>query len=87
MYKVVLTRKAQKAYQQADTSLVLKLNRCFETISLNPYRHPNIKSLKGQLKGRWRYRVGSYRVVYRIDEVNKKVTVLLIASRGEVYQQ
>ena len=87
MYEILLTKKAQKIYRQANTSLVSKLNRCFETISSNPYRHPNIKSLKGQLKGLRRYRVGNYRVVYRIDEANKKVTVLLIASRAEVYQQ
>ena len=43
--------------------------------------------LKGKLKGLWRYRVGSYKVVYRANEVNKVVAILLIASRGEVYQK
>ncbi|WP_396772269.1 type II toxin-antitoxin system RelE/ParE family toxin, partial [Microcystis aeruginosa] len=29
---------------------------------INPRNHPNIKSLKGELSGYYRYRVGDYRV-------------------------
>ena len=87
MYEIVLTRKAQKTYQQVNNSLVSKLNRCFEQLSQNPYQHPNIKRLKGKLKGRFRYRIGDYRIVYKIDDEKKLVTILLIASRGEVYRQ
>ena len=58
MYEVILTRKALKAYHQANTSFVTKLNRCLENLSKSPYQHPNIKSLKGKLIGRFRYRVG-----------------------------
>ena len=85
MYELILTRKAQQFYQKADSSLISRLNRCFEQLTQNPYRHPNIKVLKGSLAGRIRYRVGDWRVVYTVDEVQKTVTVLLIAHRGQVY--
>ena len=87
MYEVILTRKTQKFYQQANVPLAKKLNKCFENLTENPYRHPNIKSLTGRLKGRWRYRVGNFRVIYKIDESEKLVTILLIASRGNIYEQ
>ncbi len=37
-------------------------------VEQNPRQHPNIKALKGELAGRYRYRVGDYRVIYRIDD-------------------
>ncbi|HEY9897504.1 MAG TPA: type II toxin-antitoxin system RelE/ParE family toxin [Candidatus Sericytochromatia bacterium] len=86
MYELVLTRKAQKFYEQADESLAERLNRCFEQLQANPYNHPNIKRLRGSLSGCGRYRVGDWRVVYRVDEAQHSVTVLLIAHRREVYQ-
>ncbi len=46
MYDLILTRKAQRFYQQADQSLASRLNRCFDQLSKNPYQHPNIKPLK-----------------------------------------
>lgn len=86
MYEILLTRKAQKFYQQADSSLVSRLNRCFAQLHQNPYQHPNIKQLKGSLAGRFRYRVGDWRVVYKVEEEKQLVTVLLIAPRGKVYR-
>jgi mRNA interferase RelE/StbE len=36
-------------------------------------------------KNLWRIRVGDYRVVYTIDDIAKKVDVMRIAHRREVY--
>ena len=44
-----------------------------------------IKQLKGDLTGYYRYRVGDYRVVYCIDDEQKRVVVTVIAHRREVY--
>ncbi|MEL6438162.1 MAG: type II toxin-antitoxin system RelE/ParE family toxin [Cyanobacteria bacterium J06621_8] len=86
MYEIVLTRKAQKTYQQLNASVISRFNRCIEQLSQNPYQHPNIKSLKGKFKGRFRYRIGDYRVIYKIEEANKLVIILLIAVRSDVYR-
>ena len=86
MYEVLLTRDAQQFYQSADDPLARKLNRCFDQLRLNPYEHPNIKRLKGSLAGYWRYRVGDWRVVYRVDEDNHIVTVVLIVHRSKAYR-
>lgn len=85
MYEVFLTREAQDFYEQADPVLVRKLNRCFQYLREDPYRHPNIKRLKGPLAGHFRYRVGDWRVIYQVDEQEREVTVLLIAHRSKVY--
>jgi len=68
MYEVFLTREARRFYEEAEASLVRRLNRCFQYLKENPYEHPNIKRLKGPLSGYFRYRVGDWRVVYSVDE-------------------
>jgi len=86
MYDVNLSPEAQRFYSQADPPLARKLARCFILLEHDPRRHNNIKRLTGQLVGRWRYRMGDWRVVYRIDERAKRVNVLVIAHRSEVYE-
>jgi len=86
MYEVWLTSDAQKFYQDADDPLVRRLNRCFDQLQRNPYGHPNIQRLKGPLAGHWRYRVGDWRVVYRVDEDEHIVTIVLIAHRSKAYE-
>jgi len=86
MYEVFLTREAQRFYEEADPALVRKLNRCFQYLRENPCDHPNIKRLKGPLTGRFRYRVGDWRVIYQVDEQKHEVTVLLIAHRSKAYR-
>ncbi len=86
MYEVFLTREAQRFYEEAEASLVRRLNRCFQYLKENPYEHPNIKRLKGPLSGYFRYRVGDWRVVYSVDEQKRVVVVLLIAHRSKAYE-
>ena len=86
MYEVFLTHEAQRFYEQADPVLVRKLNRCFQCLQENPHEHPNIKRLKGPLVGRFRYQIGDWRVVYRVDGQKREVTVLLIAHRSKAYR-
>ena len=86
MFKVILKKKAREFYLKADQPLAKKLARCFEILEENPRHHPNIKFLKSQLKGFYRYRVGDYRVIYEINDQEITVIVVTIAHRSQVYQ-
>ena len=44
------------------------------------------KTLHGDRRGLWRYRVGDYRVICEIQDVNSCVLVLTVAHRREVYR-
>jgi mRNA interferase RelE/StbE len=87
MYQISLTKKAQKIYENANSSLLNKLNRCFEQLQNNPHSHPNIKRLQGKLAGKFRYRLGDWRVIYSINEENQLVIISIIAARGEAYER
>lgn len=39
---------------------------------------------KGE-KGFYRVRIGDYRIVYRVDEKNRMISVERVASRGDAY--
>ncbi len=101
MYRVQLSSEAEQFYASANLPLAKKLARCFERLQEDPRNHPNIKPLKGNFAGYYRYRVGDYRVVYYIED-NKdnvvtdvdtdteedegRVIVVVIAHRSEVYE-
>lgn len=86
MYELLLTRDAHRFYERADVPLVKRLNRCFEYLQQSPYEHPNIKRLRGPLAGSYRYRIGDWRVIYKVDEEKRQVTILLILHRSEAYR-
>jgi mRNA interferase RelE/StbE len=86
MYDLLLTRDAGHFYERADPPLVKRLNHCFERLRQNPYEHPNIKRLKDPLSGSYRYRIGDWRVVYKVEEEKRQVTILLIAHRSQAYR-
>jgi mRNA interferase RelE/StbE len=85
-YHVSLSLEAEKAYRKANSALIKKLDRCFDQLETNPYFHPNIKVLKVNYYGCYRYRVGDYRVVYSVDESNILVNIIVIAHRSKVYE-
>lgn len=77
MYRVLLSREAERFY-----------NRCgkAEALERNPRSGNNVKPLKGRFAGSYRYRVGDCRVVYTIDDREVIVFVITIARRGDVYE-
>ena len=85
LYTVVVSSDAQEFFETASAQLQRKLDRSFEMLKINPRSHPNIKALKGDLAGYYRYRVGDYRVVYSINDEQQLVIVAIIAHRSEVY--
>jgi mRNA interferase RelE/StbE len=86
MFEVILSPEAQAFFAAAQTPLARKLARCFAELEREPRRHNNIKRLSGKLSGLSRYRVGDWRVIYRIDDAARRVFVLSIANRREVYE-
>jgi len=85
MYEVILSPEARAFFVEAEKPLARKLSRCFAELEREPRRHNNIKRLTGKHAGLSRYRVGGWRVIYRIDDDGNRVLVLSIANRREAY--
>ena len=85
MYEVRLSLEAQNFYNKTSIATVKKINRCLLILEQDPFNHPNITALRGNLAGRYRYRIGDYRILYLVEDELKVVFVTLIAHRSKVY--
>jgi mRNA interferase RelE/StbE len=83
---VVLGPKAKRFFEDADAGLQRRLDRCLDLLKVSPRQHPRVKALKGPLAGYWRFRVGDYRILYRVDDKAATVWVDKIAHRSKVYE-
>lgn len=84
MYKILLHRNAAKVYENLDEKTVMRINKAIDALKENPFYGKDIKKLRGELEGRYRLKIGKYRIVYRIDE-ESFVIVEDIGLRKSVY--
>jgi mRNA interferase RelE/StbE len=54
---------------------------------ISPLKSPKIlgKPLKGEFMGLWRYRVGDYRIICKIEDHDLIILVVIIGHRKNVY--
>ena len=57
----------------------------YPQLRINPFFGKNIKNLKGEFKDVYRYRIGEYRLIYRIDEKQILIFIMDIAKRKDAY--
>jgi mRNA interferase RelE/StbE len=85
-FDVQFTDEAEKHYNALDANMTRRVNRAIELLAQNPLFGPNIVKLKGQYAGQYRYRVGSYRIVYSVDMQSQACIIRGIYSRGRAYR-
>ena len=62
-------------------------NFVYPQLKNNPYFGPNIKRLKGSLDVYYRYRIGNYRLFYKIDKDKLIVFIFDIKPRKDSYKK
>ncbi|MDP2167191.1 MAG: type II toxin-antitoxin system RelE/ParE family toxin [Thermodesulfovibrionales bacterium] len=85
VWEIILTKPAEKVYDGAGKAVQRRLADCFADLEKNPVWGEGIKPLTGKLKGLYRYRVGGWRVIYRVFRENKTVEIIAILPRGDAY--
>ena len=87
-YKIAETDTFSKKISAAKyRSIYKKLNDyVYPILRDNPFFGPNIKKLKGEYKEIYRYRIGDYRVFYKISEETVIVFILDIEARKDAYR-
>ena len=64
MFRILLHNKVAKTYNKLDDKTAARINKALDARKENPFYGKDIKRLRGNLKGRYRLRVGEYRIVY-----------------------
>jgi mRNA interferase RelE/StbE len=62
------------------------LNDAYPILRTNPFFGVNIKKLKGEYKEIYRFRIGDYRIFYKIDEQKALIYVINIENRQDAYK-
>lgn len=84
MYEIFLTKRSQKELDKIRRSDQTVYRRITAALEDDP--HPkNSKPLTGNLNGH-RLRVGTYRVLYRIQNNQLVIDVFRIGPRGDIYK-
>ena len=63
------------------------INYVYPQLRTNPFYGPNIKKLKGDYSGIYRYRIGDYRLFYTVDPEKYIVFILTIDYRKNSYKK
>ena len=78
-------KKTKKSFDELLPSIQKRAAKMIKSLKSNP-RPTGVKKLSGKLKGVWRIRIGDYRLLYDIDDASKKVVLLNLDHRRQIYR-
>lgn len=82
MYKIRFASEAKIQFKKLKTAHKEVLEFVIDDLKETPYLG---KPLQRNLSGRFSYRIGVYRIIYKIDEKGEMITILTIGHRSIVY--
>jgi mRNA interferase RelE/StbE len=82
-YKAALTKNFLRELKKLPENVKKRVLTAVDELIRNPFLGVR---LRGELKGKWRLRIGKYRVVYRIDQTSQLVIFLDTGLRKKIYE-
>ncbi|MBD2848672.1 type II toxin-antitoxin system RelE/ParE family toxin [Paenibacillus sp. IB182496] len=85
-YSIEFYKNALKYLQKLDKPTRTRITHSLQLLCDHPF-HPelDIKRMKGTSE-EYRLRVGSYRIVYAVEDYRLLIQVIKIGSRGDIYK-
>lgn len=83
MYKIKLTAQAKRELKNISRMHQQALTSVFEELKDDPFLG---KPLTRELTGRFSYKVGVFRIIYKVNDHDKIVRVLTAGHRSTMYQ-
>lgn len=84
MYEVKFSKKAGKAYKKLPGDVRIRIDQKLNYLRNSP-RGPDTKKLAG-MQNAYRTRVGTYRIVYEIEDDKLIVWIVDVGHRSSIYQ-
>ena len=85
-YKILWAdQKVKRTFDTLESKMQARLQKTIAGLIANP-RPQGCKKLSGKLAGIWRLRIGSFRLLYDIDDPQKYVVLLDLDHRRQIYR-
>lgn len=82
---MVVAGPAARQVERLPESAAAAVIETFGAIGANPYRLG--KPLRFELEGLWSARRGPYRVIYEIDASRRRVIIIAVGHRSDIYRR
>jgi mRNA-degrading endonuclease RelE of RelBE toxin-antitoxin system len=71
-----------------DTNFQGRVLKAITKLLDNPIntKGDTVKKLSGEFEGKWRYRIGDFRLIYMPDQLSHTIILLAIRPRGTAYE-
>jgi len=83
LYQVIVLRPARKSLERLQPKIRRQIYEKLQQLESNP-RPQDVKSLRGAIG--YRVGTGEYRILYEVDDGEKRVIVRVIKHRKDVYR-
>ena len=84
-YSISFRPSIRKDLRRLPRTLVPRIIERIEALADNPFSQQSVK-LSGDEEA-YRIRIGNYRVVYEVDTRARRITILYVRHRREVYRR
>lgn len=83
-YEILSERRAEREYGRLSGELLRRVSDAIDSLAAEPRPHGATK-----LAGRsdYRVRVGDWRVVYEVDDSRRRIVIVRVAHRSDVYRR
>ena len=82
-FRLETTRKFEKDFRKPAADLKHRVDQQVKILETQPYSG---KRQRGEFEGSYSFRIGDYRVIYWVDEPEKRIVLLTVAHTRTVYE-
>jgi len=84
-YHVTFRPETEQDFERLDPQIAQRILRKIKWSSEN-FELIVPQPLKGEWKGKYKLRIGEYRVIYSVNEQEKRITVHMAGHRRDIYR-
>ena len=85
-WKIEISEQARKQAKKLGKADAERVTRSLQEIALLEDPRQRGHGLVGDYAGYWRYRVGDYRIIAKIEDARLVIVVIAIGHRREIYR-
>ncbi len=82
MYRIKLTARARKELKNLSKTRQISIGQILDDLKDDPHLG---KPLMRELTRRFSYRIGVYRIIYKVDKNDNIIYILTVGHRSTVY--